>query len=139
MRNIIITLCLGMSLFLNLPKSAMALGLGPAELHSHWGEPLALSIPIYLGKRDSIDALRAQLAEPSVWQQLQIDYRFAYNSIRFELTDTAPYMLKVSSEKSFTEPFVELVVAVSSASQTVNRSLTVLLDPPEIQGTIAHK
>ncbi len=111
-----------------------ALGLGEADLRSHFGSPLDLTIPVHhLGDltgedlRIALSALNDDVSghplDALVGSKYQIDYDEASNTIRLR------------SDEPVMEPYLAFTLNVRWPRGFLQREYTVLLDFPAIQRT----
>lgn len=77
--------------------------------------------------------LMAKLASPETFKNAGLDYPYTLPKLKFQIetrSDGAPY-IKVTSDQSVNEPFVNLLLELSWSSGRLTREYTFLLDPPE--------
>lgn len=107
-----------------------ALGLGEIRVDSNLGQPLRASIPLAeAGGVDLID-LKARMAGAEEYRKSGLQFP---EGVKFRLRVTqegghAP-QIEISSSRSLNEPFLELLVELSSPAGKLSKSYTVLLDP----------
>ena len=110
-----------------------ALGLGEARLHSHLGDPLQVSIPVYLSDTEwqQLDQLRASIGDRAMFERMQLEYRLALAGMEVSIDQqgNAVQLLLRSRERIY-EPMVEFPLDVRLGGNRVARSFTLLLDPP---------
>ncbi|HUW35840.1 MAG TPA: FimV/HubP family polar landmark protein [Rhodocyclaceae bacterium] len=115
-----------------LPLSAGAAGLGKLTVLSVLGQPLRAELDI-TASRDELSSLSARVASPEAFKQAGIDYVSALSGLRFSL-DQRPNgqpFLRLSSDGSINEPFLDMLVELDWASGRLVREYTFLLDPPQ--------
>ena len=115
-----------------LPLSAGAAGLGKLTVLSALGQPLRAELDI-TASRNELSSLTAKIASPEAFKQAGIEYVSALSGLRFSLDqrpDGQPY-LRLSSEGSINEPFLDMLVELDWASGRLVREYTFLLDPPQ--------
>ena len=118
-------------------NAVYAFSLGQIELQSNLGEPLKALLPVTVRNGEDIHHLKAGLADKATWQAMSIEYGFIHTNIDVEfVAEDEPYIL-LSTQTPFNEPYLQLVLAVSTPKQQFNRSLTLLFDAPDNTGTIS--
>lgn len=112
---------------------SMALGLGQASLQSKLGQPLLLEIPILGVESLSKDEIIASLASLQDYQKMQVERTAMHNDLRFNVIKKGSNAsLKISSQRAINEPYLELVVQITTPQKTLLRELTVLFDTPAL-------
>jgi len=115
-----------------LPLAADAAGLGKLTVLSVLGQPLRAEVDIS-ASREELSSLSARMAQPDAFKQAGIEYIGALSGIRFSVDqrqDGQPF-LRLSSDRSINEPFLDMLVELNWASGRLVREYTFLLDPPE--------
>jgi len=115
-----------------LPLSANAAGLGKLTVLSALGQPLRAELDI-IASRNELSSLSARVASPEAFKQAGIEYVAALSGLRFSL-DQRPNgqpFLRLSSDGSINEPFLDMLVELDWASGRLVREYTFLLDPPQ--------
>ena len=115
-----------------LPLSAGAAGLGKLTVLSVLGQPLRAELDI-TASRNELASLTARIAPPDAFKQAGIEYVSALSGLRFSL-DQRPNgqpFLRLSSDGSINEPFLDMLVELDWASGRLVREYTFLLDPPQ--------
>ena len=115
-----------------LPMTAGAAGLGRLNVLSALGQPLRAELEI-TATREEMSSLAARLASPDSFKQAGIEYVPALSGIRLAVERRAngePYV-RISSTRSVSEPFLDLLVELTWAQGRLVREYTFLLDPPE--------
>ena len=113
-------------------QDAAALALGRLSVQSGLGEPLRAEIDIPEINAAEADSLRATLASPEAYRASGLEYHPALNGVRMSLQkrpDGRSY-LRVTSDRSVNDPFLDLVLEANWASGRTVRDYTLLLDPP---------
>ncbi|MBU0751229.1 MAG: pilus assembly protein [Gammaproteobacteria bacterium] len=114
-----------------LPIAASAAGLGKLTVLSALGQPLKVEVDIS-ASRDEIGTLSARVAPAAAFKQQGIDYVAALSGVRMAVAkrpNGQPY-IRITSERSLNEPFLDLLVELSWGSGRLMREYTFLLDPP---------
>ncbi|WP_417066994.1 FimV/HubP family polar landmark protein [Niveibacterium terrae] len=114
-----------------LPFSAYAAGLGRLNVFSVLGQPLRAEVEVS-GSAEEIESLSARLASPDAFRRANIDYSATLASLRIavERRPTGA-ILKLSSDKPLSEPFVDMLLELNWAGGRLVREYTFLLDPAE--------
>ncbi|MET0987822.1 MAG: FimV/HubP family polar landmark protein [Steroidobacteraceae bacterium] len=114
------------------PATLYALGLGEIRLNSALNQPLDAEIELIAPTQEELTSLKVNLANVETFQRYGLDRPQFLSGLRFEVTrgKQGGSVIKVSSNRSITEPFVTLLVEASWARGRLLREYTVLLDPP---------
>jgi pilus assembly protein FimV len=115
-----------------LPSVSWALGLGEINLQSALNEPMQAEIAIFGASGKDLEGLKVTLAPKGDFDRLGLDRPDFLSSLRFDVSLNAARqpVLKVTSGKAITEPFVTFLVEARWARGSLLREYTVLLDPP---------
>lgn len=114
-----------------LPLSAGALGLGEISLRSALNQPLDAVIPLTGDSADELRQVQVRLASPDVFQRFGLDRPSFLNDLVFQVqADGTQGVVRVSSPRAVSEPFVSLLLEVTWPAGRLLREYTVLLDPP---------
>ncbi len=114
------------------PCIAHAAGLGNLTVRSSLGQPLLAEIDLISVRKDDASTLIARLAPPEAYRKADLQYGAVLTGMRFSIEKRPggePY-IKVMSTRAVNEPFVNLVVELSSSSGRFTREYTALIDPP---------
>ncbi|HEX6999788.1 MAG TPA: FimV/HubP family polar landmark protein [Gammaproteobacteria bacterium] len=122
----------GVMPLLAAPVGASALGLGDIELHSALNQPFEAEIELVSATPEELDGLKVQLAPRETFERYGLDRPEFLSSLEFELAknNLGRDVVRVTSSRSITEPFVTMLVEVSWPRGRTLREYTVLLDPP---------
>jgi pilus assembly protein FimV len=114
------------------PVTLYALGLGEIRLTSALNQPFDAEIELISPTAEELTSLRVQLASSDLFSRYGIDRPAYLSSFNFSVSRTRDgrAMVRVTSARSVTEPFVTLLVEASWARGRLLREYTVLLDPP---------
>ncbi|MET0658737.1 MAG: FimV/HubP family polar landmark protein [Steroidobacteraceae bacterium] len=114
------------------PATLYALGLGEIRLNSALNQPLDAEIELIAPTQEELTSLKVNLANVETFQRYGLDRPQFLSGLRFEVArgKEGGSVIKVSSNRSITEPFVTLLVEASWARGRLLREYTVLLDPP---------
>ena len=114
------------------PGALYALGLGEIKLNSALNQPFDAEIELVSATQEDLGALRAALASNDTFTRYGLD-RPAYLadfSFRVAKGSGGQDVLRVTSPRPVTEPFVTLLVEANWPRGRLLREYTVLLDPP---------
>lgn len=129
---------------LSLLSAAMALGLGWASIDAHAlslgrmnvqsaiGEPLRAEIEIAEMSAAEADGLRVNIASPDAFRAAGVPYNSALSEVRSALQRRADgrYVVRLTSNRSVSDPFIDLLLEATWNTGRIVRDYTVLLDPP---------
>jgi pilus assembly protein FimV len=109
---------------------AHAVGLGQLNVLSALGQPLQAEIELTSVSRDEAGSLAVKLASPEAFRQANIEYNPALQNLRFSVDQrNGRPVVRVTSSQPINEPFVDLLIEVSSRDSRLVREYVVLLDP----------
>jgi pilus assembly protein FimV len=114
------------------PATLYALGLGEIRPHSALNQPFDAEIELISPTADELAGLKVGLAGPDMYQRYGVDRPMFLSAFEFSIQRSRDgrATIKVTSNRSVTEPFVTLLVEASWARGRLLREYTVLLDPP---------
>ena len=120
-------------------SSAFALALGRITVQSALGDPLRAEIDILDINAEEASSLKTSLALPEAFKAAGLEYNAALVGAQISLQRRADgrAFIRLTSDKSVTEPFVDLIVEASWASGRIVRDYTMLLDPPSLRAATA--
>ena len=127
-------LALAIGLALSAP-AAYGAGLGRITVQSALGQPLRAEVEITAVNREEAASLAVKLASIAAFRQANLDYNPALSGLKISLgqrTD-AGYVVRITSPNPINEPYLDLLLELTSASGRVLREYTVLLDPPALR------
>ena len=115
-----------------VPLMAHAAGLGRLSVTSALGQPLAAEIELFTADKAELESLTATLASDQAFRDARVEFAPVLSSLRFsvEKKPNGKAVLKVSSSRPVTDPFIDMLVELSWASGRLVREYTMLLDPP---------
>lgn len=115
-----------------VPLMAHAAGLGKLSITSALGQPLAAEIELFAADKAELDSLSANLASDQAFRDARVEFAPVLSSLRFsvEKKPDGRAVLKVTSSRPVTDPFIDMLVELNWASGRLVREYTVLLDPP---------
>lgn len=134
---------------LSLLSAAVALGLGAAFVDAHAlslgrmnvqsaiGEPLRAEIEIAEMSAAEADGLRVHIASPEAFRAAGVPYNAALSDVRSSLQRRADgrYVVRLTSNRSVSDPFIDLLLEATWNTGRIVRDYTVLLDPPSSRST----
>lgn len=114
------------------PTTLYALGLGEIHLNSALNQPFDAEIEVIAPTRDELADLKVTLASNDMFARYGIDRPAFLSNFDFAVSRgrDGQVTIKVTSNRSVTEPFVTLLVEASWGRGRLLREYTVLLDPP---------
>lgn len=118
---------------------AEALVLGQVRVLSHLGEPLKAEIPITQLSKDEGDSLMVGLASPSDFSSRGLIYTSTLSTVRvsYELTGKNTAVIHIRSTRPMQDPFIDMLMDVRWRAGNLQRSYTMLVDPPPSLGTVS--
>lgn len=117
--------------------SAVALGLGTAKVLSPIGQPLNAEIDITDMTADEAANLQVKIPGADAFKTAGVDYSRIAGDVQVSVQKRANgrSYLKLISNQTVTDPFLDLIVEASWGSGRVVRDYTLLLDPPSAANT----
>lgn len=114
-----------------LPNTAHALAVGEAQVLSSLSQPLRAQIDLQ-GVRDlGPEELKVRLASPDAFKKAGIERDGAVLSLKFDtLNAKGQSMIRVTSSRPITEPYLNFLVEVVSPDGLQLREYSLLIDPP---------
>lgn len=114
------------------PVTLYALGLGEIRLNSALNQPFDAEIELLSPTPEELGSLRVTLASNDVFSRYGIDRPQYLSNFDFSVSRgrDGKATIKVTSNRSVTEPYVTLLVEAAWARGRLVREYTVLLDPP---------
>ena len=114
------------------PASLYALGLGEIRLNSALNQPFDADIELIAPTNEELASLKIGLASNDLFSRYGLDRPAFLASFDFSVARRRDgnASIKVTSNRSVTEPFVTLLVEASWGRGRLLREYTVLLDPP---------
>ena len=117
-----------------LPGISSALGLGALRVESRLNEPLSAQIDIVGATPDQLQALKASVGSPELFERFNAERPGFLASATIAVgTDAAGRpVLSIHSTDAFTEPLVELLVDIRAGQHHLVRDYALLLDPARV-------
>lgn len=125
---------LAVSAMVTLPYSTWvnAAGLGGMRVLSQMGQPFVAEIELINVSRDEFTTLNARLAPPAAYEAANVRFDPALNTLRLSVErrpNGTPY-IRATSARPVTEPYLNLLVDLTSQEGKFQRHYAALLDPP---------
>lgn len=119
-------------MFGGLSFSANAMVLGPVRVNSALGEPLKAEVTITDLTKDEVASLQVTMAAPADFGSRGLIYNSVLSSIRvsYEVTGSNTAVVRFTSSRPIQEPFIDLLMDVRWRAGNMQRSYTMLIDPP---------
>ena len=114
------------------PGALYALGLGEIKLNSALNQPFDAEIELVSATQEDLGALRAALASNDTFVRYGLDRPAFLADFNFRVAKGSGGrdVLRITSPRPVTEPFVTLLVEANWPRGRLLREYTVLLDPP---------
>lgn len=128
---------LAVALLLLTPLFAHAAGLGRLNVQSSLGQPLSAEIDLVAVRGDEASTLVARLASPDDYQRANLQYNAGMTGLKLsiEKRSNGQSYIKITGSRPVNEPFVDLLIELTSGSGgKLVREYTALLDPPGYGG-----
>ena len=111
---------------------AQAITLAPITVRSFLGQNLVAEIDILNVTPQEEASLKAGVADPKAFVDLNMDYSQSIGDAQIELLrrPNGTRFIKLRSARPIAEPFVDLVIEVSASTAKLVRPYRLLLDPP---------
>ncbi|MDZ7814262.1 MAG: FimV/HubP family polar landmark protein [Ideonella sp.] len=111
---------------------ASALSLGRLSVQSSLGEPLRAEVDITSISPDEAATLRANLASPEGFRAAGVEFNAALVGAKVALAkrDDGRSVIRITGDRSMAEPFVDMVLDLVWSGGKLQRSYTLLIDPP---------
>lgn len=121
-------------LALAFPELSHALGLGDMRVESRLNEPLSAQIDIIGATPDELQAIRASVGSPELFERYNAERPAFLSSATISVgTDaTGKPVLNIRSTATFTEPVVEFLIDLRYNGQRLVRDYSLLLDPARV-------
>ena len=128
--------CAALSL---LPAASWALGLGRLNVQSALGESLRAEIDITSLTPEESASLQVKVASPETYRAAGVDYNqvLGATSIVLQRRTDGRSFLKITSDRSVQEPFIDVILDLAWSSGRLVREYTLLFDPPSSTRTPA--
>ena len=116
---------------------AHSAGLGRISVQSALGQPLRAEVEVTGVSREEAATLAARLASAAAFQQANLEFNPALTGVRVTLDRRGEtnYVIRLSSQAPVSEPYLDLLLELTSSAGRVVREYTILLDPPALRAT----
>jgi pilus assembly protein FimV len=115
----------------SISGGAGAAGLGRINVLSSLGQPLRAEVEI-AATPDELEAMSAKVATPEAHARANIEYAGELTAVRMSIERRGGgAVVKISSDRAFNEPFVDMLVELNWGGGRILREYTFLLDPAE--------
>ncbi|EIL96840.1 type 4 pilus biogenesis, partial [Rhodanobacter sp. 115] len=112
-------------------SQALALNLGQIQVKSALGQPLRVEIPVNPASPAELQNLSARLASSDAFTRAGITDGRPSVPLQFKVADEHGHkVILVTSSVPVNNPYIDLLIEVSSAAGTSVHEYPVLLDPP---------
>ncbi|NMG44632.1 hypothetical protein GPA22_12965 [Aromatoleum toluvorans] len=112
-----------------LPLGSNAAGLGAIHVFSGIGQPLRAEVELN-ASNEELQSLSARVASAEAFRQANLQYTSATSAVRLTVERRGSRsVVKIASERPFSDPFVDLLIELNWASGRLVREYTFLLDP----------
>ncbi|WP_338849437.1 FimV/HubP family polar landmark protein [Massilia sp. W12] len=110
--------------------------MGKLTVLSALGQPLNAEIELTAVTPDEVGSLAAKLAPAEAYKQANIEFNPALLSLRFAVDQRGSRnFIRISSSQPVNEPFVDMLLELSSSNGRIVREYTFLLDPADLKTT----
>lgn len=114
--------------------NAAAVGLGKLTVLSGLGQPLRAEIELSSVTPEEARTLQPKLASVDAFRQANIEFNAMLQTLRFAIEQRGGrQLIRITSPQAISEPFVDVLLELNSASGRLVREYTMLLDPPELR------
>src|SRR4030095_381236 len=96
------------------------------------GDRLDVEIDLVSVTKEELSTLSARLSGPAAYRQAHLQYNAALVGARVSIERRSggqPYV-KITSSRPVSEPFIDVLVELTSSSGRLGRAYTALVDPP---------
>lgn len=114
-------------------SGAQALGLGKLSVQSALGETMRAEIDITSLTPEEAASLKVRVAPPDSYRSSGIEYNPVLTSTQVQVVrNGGRTVLRVSSDRSVQEPFVDVILELTWTGGRLVREYTLLFDPPSL-------
>lgn len=114
-------------------SSAHALGLGRLNVQSSLGETMRAEIDVTSLTPEEASSLKVRVAPPESYRSSGIEYNPVLTSTQVQVVRNGNRtVLRVSSDRSVQEPFVDVILELTWTGGRLVREYTLLFDPPSL-------
>lgn len=114
-------------------SGAQALGLGKLSVQSALGETMRAEIDVTSLSAEEAATLKVRVAPPDSYRSSGVEYNPVLTSAQVQVVrNNGRTVLRVSSDRSVQEPFVDVILELTWSSGRLVREYTLLFDPPNL-------
>lgn len=114
-------------------SGAQALGLGKLNVQSALGETMRAEIDVTSLTPEEASTLKVRVAPPESYRSNGVEYNPVLTSAQVAVVrNNGRTVLRVSSDRSVQEPFVDVILELTWSSGRLVREYTLLFDPPSL-------
>lgn len=114
-------------------SGAQALGLGRLNVQSALGETMRAEIDVTSLTPEEASTLKVRVAPPESYRSSGVEYNPVLTSAQVQVVrNNGRTVLRVSSDRSVQEPFVDVILELTWSSGRLVREYTLLFDPPSL-------
>ncbi|XQU07050.1 FimV/HubP family polar landmark protein [Halomonas sp. LY9] len=111
---------------------ALAVGLGQATVNSPLQAPLDATVPLVDAADVALEDVQVEIADQSAFNALGLEWKPLAANVRAELQRSASgARLVLRSEQAVNEPWLDLLVTITTPEGRRTEALTLLFDPPD--------
>ncbi|MEN9844194.1 MAG: FimV N-terminal domain [Pseudomonadota bacterium] len=120
-------------------SQAQALSLGKVSVLSALGEPLIAEIDVPQISTDEEASLKVGVASSDTFKAAGVDFNAALigAEIKLRRRSNGRVFLRLESNRTVNEPFLDLILEANWASGRIVRDYTLLLDPPNTRNPVS--
>ena len=120
-------------LLLIVPAVASAVGMGKLNVLSFLGQTLNAEVDLVSVQKEELTTLTVRLASPEAYRHANLEYGAAAAGLRFRIDkrQNGEFYIKITSARPINEPFVNLLIELTSMSGRLVREYAALIDPPD--------
>jgi pilus assembly protein FimV len=109
-----------------------AASLGKLSVFSSLGEPLNAEIDVYPSSPEELSSLSAALASDAIYREQGVERTSTQSAVQFSVLkkEDGGVVIKLGTAQAVTDPFLDMIIALSWKDGGVVREYTLLLDPP---------
>ncbi|MGM9480008.1 FimV/HubP family polar landmark protein [Roseateles sp. NT4] len=114
-------------------SGAQALGLGRLSVQSALGETMRAEIDVSSLTSEEAATLKVRVAPPESYRATGVEYNPVLTSTQVQIVrNNGRTLLRVSSDRSVQEPFVDVILELTWSGGRLVREYTLLFDPPSL-------
>ncbi|WP_249977563.1 type IV pilus assembly protein FimV [Vreelandella olivaria] len=110
----------------------LAIGLGPATVNSPLDAPLSATVPLLDTDHYELEDLHIEVADEAAFAALGLEWTSLVANISAQLQErSGGRHLLLGSSRAITEPWLDVLLTISSPQGEYSQAFTLLFDPPE--------